>query len=45
MDFFTILLNDPIVAVGVAVIAGTCLIVGYIAYYFIKNIIKSEPNE
>ncbi len=45
MDFFSMLLNDPIVGAGVAVIAGTCLIVGYIAYYFIKNIIKAGPRK
>jgi len=44
MDFFTILTNDPIVAAGVAVIASTVFIVGYIAYYFVKNIINSKPQ-
>jgi hypothetical protein len=44
MDFFTILTNDPIVAAGVAVIVSTVLIVGYIGYYFVKNIVNSKPK-
>jgi len=44
MDFFSILLNDPIVAAGVAVIVSTTCIVGYIAYYFIKNIINAKAE-
>ena len=44
MEFFTILTNDPIVAEGVAVIASTVFIVGYIAYYFVKNIINSKAQ-
>jgi len=42
MDFFSMLLNDPVVGASIAVIAATCCIVGYIGFYFIKNIIKSE---
>ena len=44
MNFFTMLTNDPVVAAGVAVIVCTACIVGYIAYYFIKNIINSTPK-
>jgi hypothetical protein len=44
MDFFTILTNDPVVAAGVAVIGCTVLIVGYIGYFFVKNIINSKPK-
>lgn len=44
MDFFSILMNDPIVAAGVAVIVSTTFIVGYIVYYFIKNIINSKAE-
>jgi len=44
MDFFSVLMNDPIVAAGVAVIACTTGIVGYLAYFFIKNIIKAKDS-
>lgn len=45
MDFFSMLLNDPVVGASIAVITVTCCIVGYLAYYFIKNIIKAKPPQ
>lgn len=44
MDFFSMLLNDPVVSASIAVIVGTCCIVGYIGVYFIKNIIKADQH-
>jgi hypothetical protein len=44
MEFFAMLLDDPVVAAGVAVIVSTTFIIGYIAYYFIKNVINSKPR-
>ena len=44
MEFFSMLLNDPVVAAGVAVIVSTTCIISYIAYYFIKNVINSKPR-
>lgn len=44
MEFFSMLLNDPIVTAGVAVIVSTTFIISYIAYYFIKNVINAKPK-
>ena len=44
MEFFAMLLDDPVVAAGVVVIVSTTFIIGYIAYYFIKNVINSKPR-
>ena len=45
MDFFSMLLSDPVVAASIAVIVVTCGIVSYLAYYFIKNIINAKPPQ
>lgn len=45
MKFFSMLLNDPVVGASIAVIAVTCGILGYLAYYFIKNIVNAKPPQ
>ncbi|GHG03996.1 DUF3149 domain-containing protein [Thalassotalea marina] len=42
MDFFNMLLNDPMVyipMIGLFIVLGIC---GYYVYYFMKNISESE---
>jgi len=39
------LLNDPIVAASITVIAVTCGILSYLAFYFIKNVINAKPPQ
>ncbi len=45
MDFFGMLFNDPVVYFPIIVIAVTCIIVAYMAYFFIRNINKAVEHK
>ena len=45
MDFFSILMNDPVVFAFTFMIVFTALFAGYMKYYFIKNIKNQEKAE
>jgi len=44
MKLLSMLLNDPVVAASISVIVVTCSIIGYLAYFFIKNIVNAKPS-
>jgi len=44
MKLLSLLLSDPVVAASISVIAVTCGILGYLAYFFIKNVVNAKAS-
>ncbi len=42
MEFLEMLMTDPIVFFSIIVILATCIIISYMAYFFISNINKAN---